>query len=266
MLLYFSLASRLAPLLLMVSALLAGTRWLHDHQFLRAHRLNGIAAVVYMLGGLALVLPFAIRMGLIVGVRTAVERNDLQLAAARIEQYQLFGGKLEGNLLFARGIAHAKQGEVAQAIPDFLAAAHSNDPLVSAPSAAFYAALCFVAINRDDEAERIFIALPEAMREGPVRDYCLGRIAERQNHPGAEDWFRRSLALNPGFTPALYRLLRILSSRHDVRGADAVVETFRRSNPAERHAPYLNSILTAIHRGEVLADYEPFRLPIQPPR
>jgi tetratricopeptide (TPR) repeat protein len=265
MLLYFSLASRLAPLLLMVSAQLVGTRWLHDLRPLRARRLNGIAAAVYMLGGLAFVLPFALRMGLMVGIRMAVEGDDFPLAAARLQQYQLFGGKLEGNLLFARGLAHAKQGEVTEAVPDFLAAARSNDPLVSPETSSFYAAICFLALNRDDDAERIFIALPESVHDGPVRDYCLGRIAERQNRPGAEEWFRRSLALNPGFTPALYRLLRLLSSRHDVQGADAVVETFRRSNPSERHAPYLDSLLMAIHRGDVLADYEPFRLPIQPP-
>jgi len=258
MLLYLSLGSRLAPLLLMLSAILVGMRWLHDQPTLAARRLNGLVAALWVMAGLVIAVPFAVRMGLIVGIRTAVDHHDFELAGARIEQYAFWGGRLEGNLLFARGVARAREGRVAEAIPDFLAAARSNDPLVSRSMAVLHAALGELALHRDAEAERLFLPLPDS----PVRDYCLGRIAERRGDARAEAWFRRSLAVDPSFTPALYRLLRILSMRHDVAGAAQAVAEFRRRNPAEAEAPYLREIMAAIERGEVLVDYDPYQFTV----
>lgn len=258
MLLYLSLGSRLAPLLLMLSAILVGMRWLHDHPALAARRLNALAAAAWVIAGLIVAVPFAVRMGLIVGIRTAVDHHDFELAGARIEQYAFWGGRLEGNLLLARGMARAREGHVAEAVTDFLDAARSNDPLVSRSTAVLYAAMGEYALHRDAEAERLFLPLPDSA----ARDYCLGRIAERRGDARAEAWFRRSLAADPSFTPALYRLLRILSMRHDVAGAQAAIAEFRRRNPAEADAPYLREIMAAIERGEVLADYDPFQFTI----
>jgi tetratricopeptide (TPR) repeat protein len=262
MLLYVSVASRLAPLLLGLSFVLVGTRWLHDLAALRARRLNAVAAIVFMVAGLAAIVPTAIRMGLIVGIPIAATHGDFDLAAARIDQYLRWGGRPEGNLLFLRGMANARDGRMAEAINDFGAAARSNDPLVPQSTAAFNAALCFYALHDDARAERILLHLPDAMTEAPARFYCLGRIAEHRNDTaGAEQWFRRSLAAQPDFTPALYRLLRIVSLRHDLAGADAVAATFRQKNPGA-DAPYLADILAAIHHGEVLADYDPYHVSI----
>jgi len=258
MLLYLSLGSRLAPLLLMLSAILAGMRWLHDQPALAARHLNGVAAALYVVAGLVVAVPFAVRMGLIVGIRTAIDHRDFELAGARIEQYAFWGGRMEGNLLFARGVARAREGRVAEAVPDFLAAARSDDPLVSRSMAVLHAALGAFALRRDADAVRLFAPLPDSA----IRDYCLGRIAERRNDPRAEASFRRSLGLDPSFTPALYRLLRILSMRHDVTGAAALVAEFRRRNPAEANAPYLREIMAAIERGEVLADYDPYQFSV----
>jgi hypothetical protein len=255
MLLYLSLGARLAPLLLMLSAILVGMRWLHDQPALAARRLNGVLAALWVIAGLVVAVPFAVRMGLIVGIRTAVDRRDFELAGARVEQYAFWGGPMEGNLVFVRGLARAREGRVAEAVPDFLAAARSNDPLVSRSMAVQYAALGEYALHRDAEAERLFLPLPDT----PVRDYCLGRIAEHRGDPRSERWFRRSLALDPSFTPALYRLLRIVSMRHDVDDARRIVAEYRRRNPAESDAPYLREIVSAIERGEVLVDHDPYR-------
>ena len=48
--------------------------------------------------------------------------------------------------------------------------------------------------------------------------------------------------------------------RHDVNAAIALVDAYRRANPAEANAPYLAALVAAIRRGEILIDYEPFRL------
>src|SRR5205807_6222679 len=69
MLLYLSLGSRLAPLLLMLSAILAGMRWLHDQPALAARHLNGVAAALYVVAGLVVAVPFAVRTGLMRGSR-----------------------------------------------------------------------------------------------------------------------------------------------------------------------------------------------------
>ena len=182
MLLYLSLGSRLAPLLLMLSAILAGMRWLHDQPALAARHLNGVAAALYVVAGLVVAVPFAVRMGLIVGTRTAIDHRDFELAGARIEQYAFWGGRMEGNLLFARGMARAREGRVAEAVPDFLAAARSDDPLVSRSMAVLHAALGEFALHRDADAARLFAPLPDSA----IRDYCLGRIAERHNDLRAE--------------------------------------------------------------------------------
>lgn len=249
MLLWMSLAARLAPLLLMTSAVLVAMRYLHD-------RLGKAAAVVVLVLGLAIVVPYAARMGLIVGIRHAVNEAEWPVVSERIEVYRRLGGKLDGHLLYARAMALANEGQVAEALPDFAAAARSGDPLVSRSSAVLQTGLCLYALRRYDEAKQVLVTLPES----GTRDYLLGRIAEQRADPNAEGWFRHSLAVDPSFQPALYRLLRILSMRRDVNGALAVLHDYRRANRQEAGAPYLQAMEDAIRRGEVLVDYEPFRL------
>ncbi|HJT16764.1 MAG TPA: hypothetical protein VJ853_05230, partial [Thermoanaerobaculia bacterium] len=119
---------------------------------------------------------------------------------------------------------------------------------------------CLYSLHRENDARRRLLSLPDRFPGAAVRDYLLGRIAEHQSDASAESWFRKSLAVDPSFSPALYRLLRILSQRHDVAGAVAVVNSYRHANPEQANAPYLAAIVHAIQRGEVLIDYEPLRL------
>ena len=249
MLLWMSLAARLAPLLLMTSAVLVATRFLHD-------RVGKVAAVVVLAAGLAIIVPYAARMGLIVGIRRAVDQREWDVVSRRVDAYDHLGGTLDGHLLYMRAMARANEGRIAEALPDFAAAARSGDPLVSRSSAMLQTALCLYALRRYGEARQVLVTLPETA----TRDYLLGRIAEHGGDAGAEVWFRNSLATDPSFQPALYRLLRILSLRHDVGSALAVIEAYRRANPEEANAPYLTALADAIRRGEVLVDYEAFRL------
>ena len=259
-LLWMSLAARLAPLLLMTSAVLVATRWSHDRLVKKNRSVAMIVAAIVVLTGLFLIIPFAARMGLILGIRSAEDARDWDVVSQRVEQYEGWGGRLEGNQLFARGMARAHQGMLVDAANDFSAAADSGDPLVMHNAAVFQQALCLYSLHREDPARRLLLALPDKFPGAAVRDYLLGRIAEHRHDANAEVWFRKSLAVDPSFTPALYRLLRILSERHDVGAATAVVDAYRRANPEQAQAPYLAAMLTAIHRGEVLVDYEPLRL------
>lgn len=260
MLLWMSLAARLAPLLLMTSLLLVAMRWLHDRVERRNRNAAMLASSVVLIAGLVVIIPYAARMGLIVGIRSAAEHGAWGVVSQRIDLYSRWGGRLEGNLYYARGAARSKEGRVAEALPDFVAAARSGDPLVSRSSAVFQAALCLYALHRDDEAMNVLLSLPDVSHDAAPRAYLLGRIAENRGDASAEQWFRRSLAADPSFQPALYRLLRILSMRHDISGALALVDAYRRANPEEANAPYLAAMVAAIRRGEVLVDYEPFRL------
>ena len=258
MLLWMGLAARLAPLLLMTSALLVATRFVHHR--VRNERLKIAAAIAVLAVGMFFIVPYAARMGLIVGIRYAVDDHDWAVTASRIEQYEFWRGHLDGSLLYARGLARANEGHVAEALPDFAAAARTNDPLISRTDAVFQTALCLYALHRDREARSVLLSLPDNLHSSGVRNYLLGRIAEKYGDPEAEAWFRRSLAVDPSFQPALYRLLRILSLRHDVNGAVAVVNAFRRTNPAEANAPYLTGMLEVIRHGEVLVDFDPFHV------
>ena len=260
MVLYMALASRLAPLLLMASAALVGTRWLHDQPALRARGANVLAAVAWLAATFFVIVPFAARMGLMVGIRSAVNENDWQLAAARVDQYGWFGGRIDGPLLYVRGVAHAQRGELPQALADLQRAARSHDPLVSPIAASFEAASCLYSLGRAAEAERAFLAIPEQPPYAARRDYFLGSLAEIRRDPRAELWYRRSLAADPAFDPSLYRLLRIVSLRHDVAGAEALVANYRRFNTTRSSAPWLEGALEAIRKGEVLIDYDPLRI------
>jgi len=259
-LLWMSLAARLAPLLLMTSAVLVATRWSHD-RIAKKNRTAGITvASIVVVAGMCVIIPYAARMGLILGIRSAEDAHDWDVLSQRVEQYEWWGGAVEGNLLFARGMARAHEGQFADATKDFAAAADSGDPLVMRSGAVFEEALCLYSLRRDDDARRLLLTIPDTFADAATRDYLLGRIAEHQNDATAESWFRKTLAVDPSFSPALYRLLRILSQRHDVNGAMAVVATYRRANPDQANAPYLAAIVTAIQRGEILMDYEPLRL------
>ncbi|HLJ74855.1 MAG TPA: hypothetical protein VKU62_09740 [Thermoanaerobaculia bacterium] len=259
-LLWMSLAARLAPLFLMTSAALVATRWVHDRLAKKNRYAGVIVATIVVVAGLWVIIPYAARMGLILGIRSAEDARDWDVVSQRVQQYEWWGGALEGNLLFARGMARAHEGRLGDAANDFAAAADSGDPLVMHSAAVFQEALCFYSLHREDAARRLLLTLPDKFAGTDVRDYLLGRIAEHQGDAGAESWFRKSLEAEPSFTPALYRLLRILSQRHDVDGAMAVVAAYRRANPEQANAPYLAAIVTAIQRGEVLIDYEPLRL------
>lgn len=259
MLLWMSLAARLAPLLLMTSAFLVATRWVHDRLNRRNQIAGAVGPIVVLIAGLFIIIPYAVRMGLIVGIRYAAKDHAWPVVSQRLDLYEAWGGTLEGNLLFARGMARANEHRVAEAAMDFAAAASSDDPLVSRTDAALEEAMCLYATHQEARAEQVLLLLPDSFHGAAQRDYILGRIAEHRGEP-AESWFRKSLAADPSFGPALYRLLRIFSQRHDVDQAVALVADFRRANPAEANAPYLNAMLTAIRNGEVLVDYEPFRL------
>ena len=259
-LLWMSLAARLAPLLLMTSAVLVATRWSHDRIAQKNHTVAVIVATIVVVVGMSFIIPYAARMGLILGIRSAESARDWDVVSQRVEQYQWWGGALEGNQLFARGMARAHQGSLAAAANDFAAAAASGDPLVMDNAAVYQEALCLYSLHRENDARRRLLSLPDRFPGAAVRDYLLGRIAEHQSDASAESWFRKSLAVDPSFSPALYRLLRILSQRHDVAGAVAVVNSYRHANPEQANAPYLAAIVHAIQRGEVLIDYEPLRL------
>ncbi len=261
MLLWMSLAARLAPLLLMTSAVLVATRFLHDRFGQRSKMAGSAAAIAVLAGGLVVIVPYAARMGLILGIRYAFDREDWPVVRNRIDLYEKLGGSVDGNLRYDRGAALVHEGRIAEALSEFSAAAtSSNDPLVSRSDAVFNAALCLYALRREDDARRALSTLPDDFHSAATRDYILGRIAEHGGDPAAEAWFRRSLAADVTFQPAVYRLLRLLSMRHDLAAAEQVMASYRRLNPAEANAPALRGMMEAIRRGEVLIDYEPLRL------
>jgi hypothetical protein len=255
--LYISLVSRLVPLLLMSSVVLVATRWTHDRLSRHSRAAGAVIALIIVAAGLVWIVPYAARMGLLVGTRLAIDHSDWPVVADRVDAYAHWGGRLEGNLLFARGLARAHAGNFNDALSDFVIASRSGDPLVQIATSQLNAGLCLYAMHRDRESAKLLLQIPDDFHAAATRDYLLGRIAEHQGAPQAEERFRRSLIADPTFTPALYRLLRIFSMRHDTAAAQHVVADVRRTTG---DMPLYHSLIDAIQRGEVLVDYEPFQL------
>lgn len=259
---YVSLAARLVPLLLMTSALLAGTKWIHETLSRRNANAANVAAVAFCLAMMVVIVPYAARMSLTAGATWALLHDEWQPAADRLEMLQRFGGHLPESLHYGHGLALLHLGRYDAALPELeRAAAAPPGDYVPAVDAQLNAG--FAAFRLGDDARAIdhLKRIPAESNAAPERDYLLGRIAERHGRPDdAEKAFRRSLAERHDFHPALYRLLRLCSMRHDANGAHQVVADFVEHNPAEAEAAYLKEIVAAIDRGEVLADYDPYRM------
>lgn len=259
---YVSLLARLVPLLLMTSALLAGTKWIHETLSRRRPAFANAAAIAFCAVMLAMIIPYAARMSLTAGATWALLHDEWAPAADRVEMLQRIGGRFPSSLHYGYGLALLHVGRNAAALPELerAAAAPPGDyvPVVDAEASAAAAAYF---IGDDARALQHLRRIPDGTRAAAERDYLLGRIDEHRGRAAeAEQLFRRSLAERANFHPALYRLLRLASLRHEGTDAHAIVAEFVRRNPAEANAAYLKEILAAIDRGEVLADYEPYRL------
>jgi len=261
MAIYLALIARLSPLLLMMSALLVGTRWLHDRYVPRHKVLGTILTAAYMLGGMAAIIPFAVRMSTFFGAQRAANNDEWDLADQRVTLYQAWGGTLTPSFHYVRGVAAAKRGDFRTALAQLQASLDGNDPLIPKPLAVYQLGACHYVLGDYDLALQVLRKMPEGSRYAQRRDYLIGRIAEKRGDVAtAAASFERSLAEDSEFTPALYRLLRLDTMRGDAAAAHKHLAGFRRNNPRQADAPYLTEIEKAIDRREVLVDFEPFRL------
>jgi tetratricopeptide (TPR) repeat protein len=258
MTIYVSLVARLVPLLLMTSLLLAGTKWIHETLLRRKPALANGAAVLFCLLMMAAIVPYAMRVSLTAGTTWSLVHEQWAAAAQRVEMLQQLGGHMSPTLHYDYGIALLHLGRFGPALHELeIAAASPPGNQVPAVGAREGAAIAAFFLRDDRRAVQHLQRIPDGSSAAAARDYLLGRIAERHGRTDvAEQRFRRSLADNPRFHPALYRLLRLQSMRHDVAAARATVAEWLRQNPAEANAAYLKEIMAAIERGEVLVDYE----------
>jgi choline-sulfatase len=104
------------------------------------------------------------------------------------------------------GELHLGLGQPDQALETFRAAT-TLDPTV----ADFWNSYGMVlgGAGRHDEADRAFVAAVTRDPTNARYAYNLGLIRQRSGKPDAADWFRKTLALDPGFEPARQRLAEL---------------------------------------------------------
>lgn len=257
---YVSLIARFVPLILLASLLLAGTRWLHDRFAARSSAVANTLAALWVVAMLAIIIPLALRDSLFAGTAWAVSRRDWNAAAQRIELYQRLGGRMNGAMHFSYGLVsmHLHQFDLAyRELRE--AATEPPNGVFGDVDVKFNLAYASFLLRKDGEAWPLLQSIPSQSREEPARQYLMARILERHGREDlAEAAYRRSLAADPSFHPALYRLLRSESLRHDSAAARQTIAAFVRENPTEANAPYLRQIQNVIDSGQVLVDYDPY--------
>ena len=209
--------SRLVPMLLIASATLVLARVAFDVVAPRHRR--AAFAVFILIGALGAVwlLPWIIRLQLMVTAARANRRGDWRMVDAALSELRERGGHEDGSM--TRDWIAAALNLGANAKAEALILEHVRPSrgrvVVAEPQEVLMLGVARYRAGRFAEAQRTLLAVPDAKRTDVfLRDYYLGRIAEmRGDCAAAIQRFTASLAAQPRFYPAQYHRTHCPDSR-----------------------------------------------------
>lgn len=226
----FSLGlSRLVPLLLWASVLLVAGRALHDRLAGRSSLMAKAAFVTIVAGGLAVAGPFAVRSAFLVGALDAHLEGRWSDAVLRWSTYRELGGdpSLRTRQRWAESLVALRRYREAEALLLGGLQESSKGRVRASPEVVFTLGVCRYYSGRWTEAERTLRAV-DTKPTRYLRDYLLGRLAERRGErAAAEAFYGASLKADPSFFPALYQLVRVAREAGDRQAALRLVEESR---------------------------------------
>jgi tetratricopeptide (TPR) repeat protein len=261
MMLYVIILARLVPLLLLASAMLIGTRMVHERFFQRRRWFRAAATIMVVLLGMAAIIPYTVAMSSLIGAELAFSREDWPLVAHRFQLYCSWGGDLNPRMRFEWATALMNTGRLEEAAPMMASAIRSTDPNVPHIVATFYLGSIQFQRGQLGEAEATLRSITQDSGNKPLRYYLLGRLAERRNSPAeALNLYDQSLRSDPTFRPSFYHLVRLLVRHGNPQMARQAAQKFAALNPQMRQDSLYRQMLVSLNRGLLLEDREFFRL------
>jgi tetratricopeptide (TPR) repeat protein len=253
-----TLVAYLVPLLFILSAGLAGMRFLHDALLPRNQVLAGTAAVAVLAIALTLLVPLTVRMSSIIGADVAFHDRDWSVAEERFALFQRWGGRLNHRTSFEYAQTLVNLNRFAEAIPLDLYA--SRDPTgVVSTDASFFLGLSLYKTGRLAEAERVLTRVPSGYYWAPTAYHLIGRIEERRGNVERAIWcFQRSLHEDPDFAPSLYHLVRVSILTHNPDPARRAIQTSVAGHPQTANDRFIRFLTDSIARGAQLPDHDFF--------
>lgn len=253
-----TLVAYVVPLLFILSAGLAGMRFLHDVLLHHNQMLAGSAAVAVLVTALTILIPLTIRMSSIVGADVAFHSRDWSLAEKRFAMFRQWGGRLNYRTSFEYAQTLVNLNRFADAIPLNAYAAHDPAGVVST-DANFFLGLSLYKVARFADAERVLMRVPAGYTWAPAAIHLVGRIEARRGNAGRAIWcFQRSLREDPDFAPSLYHLVLICNLTHNADPARRAVQTSVARHPQTANDPFIRFLTDSITRGARLPDHDFF--------
>jgi hypothetical protein len=243
--------SRLVPISFLVSLTLVGSRYAHDVVLRTRPHLARWAFAAVSLVGLIAIVPNVLRAGLIVGAQWGLATGRWRAADLLLGEYDAWNGRRSEDTL--------RQWAYARMSIDDWAGAEEVLRLAQAPTpqTRILIGVCEYYEGKPS-AEATLAAVPDvSATQLCVRDYLLGRIAEKRGDPRrAFTFYARSAAWEPNFFPSTYQAVRMMLAHGDVRRAAAILDSFTRRYPLEGAAGDAVVLRTAIQRHAVPPEKE----------
>ena len=243
--------SRLVPLSFLVALTLVGSRYLHD-LVLRSHpRLARWAFAVVSAVGLIAIVPYTIRAGLVVAARYAILNGRWRAADLLLTDYDGWNGLQTDQTLRQWASARMNVGNWKGA-EEVLRMAESPSPQtrVLIGVCQYY--------EGNPAAETTLGGVPDmTATQLCVRDYILGRIAQRRGDLGrAFAFYARSARWEANFFPSVYHGVRLCLIHGDPGRAAAILDDYTRRFPRQRGARDVLTLRDAITARAVPPDKE----------
>lgn len=253
-----TLVAYVVPLLFILSAALAGMRFVHDALLGRSRSLAGGAAVAVLLAALAILIPLTVRMSSIIGADAAFHARNFNVAEKRFALFQRWGGRLNYRTSFEYAQTLVNLNRFAEAIPLDTHAAKDPTGLVST-DANFFLGLSLYKTGRFAEAEKVLMRVPPRYYWAATAIHLVGRVEERRGNNGRAIWcYRRSLVEDPDFAPSLYHLVRLSIATHNADLATRAIQTSVARHPQSANDPFVKFLTSSIAQGAQLPDHEFF--------
>lgn len=202
--------SRLVPLLFLTSFFLVAGRFLYD-RFSASNRWLGSSLFICMLilGAIA-AAPSTLRAYAVTMAETSYLRHDWESADRYFTWYAQLKGKCGDTLSrdWVQAVMNRKKWRVAEAI--LLAGMTRHGERVSAlPENVMLLGICRYYGGNYFLAERTLLKLSQGMPQDYLKNYFLGRIAEKRgDSQAARAHYEDSLKESPVFFPAVYQAIR----------------------------------------------------------
>jgi hypothetical protein len=242
--------SRLVPLAFLTSLTLIGSRYVHDLLWPARPRLARWAFAGVCLVGLVALAPYALRATLIVAATRATRQQRWKAADLLLTGYDSWDGLRSEEMLHQWAYVRMNEGHWREAEEVLRLDTHQS------AQGMLLLGLCQY-YQRNPAAESTLAAVPDmSATELCVRDYLLGRIAQRRgNLPLAYRRYMQSVAWEADFFPGVYHAARLWLTRGEGGRAEVIVKSFTRRFPAA-HDPNLPILFDSIRRHTVPPDKE----------